>query len=380
MFFFFPYGVDRPLRRAPVVTYWLLGVNTAVYVLHFWALPAAYDVRPDEIIRTFGFTFTFEAPWRILTYMFFHGNVFHYLFNMFFLFLTGGVVEDKVGRRRALILYLVGGVAAALVHGAAISLTGGSRAPLVGASGAIAALMGAFCVLMPWTDFKMLYFFPVLLLYPTRHWLGTFGFPAVFLLGTYFLLGNVFRALGSHPAGAAVAYWAHIGGFAFGAVAAGLLYGFQALWLTPQEMRRREREKKRAEIEAARRFLAERRRERAHTGPGTSAVPGGPQTTDPGRGSPADGAAENRAHPSPARPLVSPRRLQSLVPLSGGRAAPDGETDWTSASGPPRPAFRPTIGLRLPDSSLSADGQDASQACPAEEEDAPPECRPQGAE
>ena len=361
MFFFFPYGVDRPLRRTPVVTYWLLGVNTAVYVLHFWALPAAYDVRPEEIIRTFGFTFTFEAPWRILTYMFFHGNVFHYLFNMFFLFLTGGVVEDKVGRARALILYLVGGVAAALVHGAAISLTGGSRAPLVGASGAIAALMGALCVLMPWIDFKILYFFPVLLLYPTRHWLGTFGFPAVFLLGAYFLLGNVFRALGNSPAGSPVAYWAHIGGFAFGAVAAGLLYGFQALWLTDEEIGRRKMEEKRAEIQAARRSLEERHRAGRDRRPGPPTAVGAINTTDLGRGSPTDSTDEDRTPVSPERPVASRRPVQSLAPLSGGSAAPDGETDSASASLPPKPMLEPVTKLRPLGARFYRDENDASQ-------------------
>ena len=140
--------------------------------------------------------------------MFLHGGWLHLLGNMMFLWVFGDNVEDSMGHGRFLVFYLMSGLAAA---GAQIAINPGSPVPMVGASGAIGGVMGAYVVLYPKARIRVLIFFGLIF---------TIVVPAYFMLGYWFLL----QVLGGLPsisqggAGGGVAFWAHIGGFVAGAL------------------------------------------------------------------------------------------------------------------------------------------------------------------
>jgi membrane associated rhomboid family serine protease len=149
-----------------------------------------------------------RAPQHILTSMFLHGSWMHILGNMWFLWLFGNNVEDSMGRVRFVVFYLVCGVAAAAAQ---VITSPGSIVPMVGASGAISGVMGAYVVLFPRVR--------VFTLVPLGFFITTIALPAWVMLG-YWMLLQVVSSLpslaGSNEGG--VAFFAHIGGFAAGAL------------------------------------------------------------------------------------------------------------------------------------------------------------------
>jgi membrane associated rhomboid family serine protease len=150
----------------------------------------------------------------IFTAMFMHGGFLHIIGNMLFLWIFGNNVEDSMGPRRFIVFYLLGGIAAAALQVAVAASTGnGETAPLIGASGAIAGVLGGYILLYPRARVLTLVFiiFFVTLL----------ELPAVVVLGLWFLQQIYFGAAGlADPTGGGggVAYYAHIGGFAFGLI------------------------------------------------------------------------------------------------------------------------------------------------------------------
>ena len=159
-------------------------------------------------------TYASQAMVGMFTSMFLHGGWLHLLGNMLFLWIFGNNVEDRLGSIPFLLFYVVGGVAAVLAQ---LAIDPTSDIPLVGASGAIAAALGAYIVLFPGARILSLVF------------LGFFyqllEVPAIIVLGFWFglqLLNGV-AALGAETAQGGVAFFAHIGGFAFGLVVGFLL-------------------------------------------------------------------------------------------------------------------------------------------------------------
>lgn len=144
-------------------------------------------------------------PGSLLTSMFMHGGWFHILGNMWFLWVFGDNVEDAMGPLRFFLFYLLCGLAAA---GAQILANPSSSVPMVGASGAIGGVMGAYALLYPRAHVHTLVFL--------GFYVTTIAVPAVFMLGYWFLLQILggLPALGSNAGG--VAFWAHIGGFLAG--------------------------------------------------------------------------------------------------------------------------------------------------------------------
>jgi membrane associated rhomboid family serine protease len=188
------------------------------------------DAYDDEFYRKYGYIPAEGGILTIISSMFLHGGFFHLLFNMLFLWLTGGVLEDIWGRVVFPIFYLMGGAVATLMHAA---IYPASPIPLVGASGAIAALMGAFLIRFHSTRIYFYYF----LFFGFRIKQGTFHAPAYFMLPLW-LLQQLFEAYKmSHlsPEGGGVAVWAHIGGFIFGAIVALVIKysGFEDKVLAP---------------------------------------------------------------------------------------------------------------------------------------------------
>jgi membrane associated rhomboid family serine protease len=155
----------------------------------------------------------FTLPQQIFSFftsMFLHGGWLHLIGNMWTLWIFGDNVEDRLGRAKYLALYLAGGVAAALMH---IFTNAGSMVPTIGASGAIAAVMGAYFRFYPHARVETL--IPPLVFGPI------FRFPAVIFLGWWFLLQffNGAMSLGARNEGfSGIAWWAHVGGFLFGFV------------------------------------------------------------------------------------------------------------------------------------------------------------------
>jgi membrane associated rhomboid family serine protease len=171
------------------------------------------EAQRDSIATHYGYVPAHPQPFSYISSMFLHFGWMHLIGNMWFLWLAGAILEDTWGRVIYPIVYAAGGIIAVLVHAWSDTT---SLTPMAGASGAVAALMGAFLVRFPQTKIEML-------------WLFGFGFRsyrfharAFWLLPLWLLLEVFYGAAG---AASGVAHWAHVGGFAFGTVAAvGLRY------------------------------------------------------------------------------------------------------------------------------------------------------------
>jgi membrane associated rhomboid family serine protease len=165
------------------------------------------EVNQDRLFGRHGFVPSRQEWLDGLSSLFLHGGWMHLLGNMYLLWLCGCCIEDIWGRPVYAVLYATSGLAACLAHAAAFP---DSQAPLVGASGAIAGLMGAFLVRLHATRIRFFYMYWI-------HW-GTFYAPAWVMLPLW-LLSQFFYAF-MYGEGSPVAFWAHVGGFLFGAVAA----------------------------------------------------------------------------------------------------------------------------------------------------------------
>jgi membrane associated rhomboid family serine protease len=211
-----PLNDENPTERAPVVTvaiivanalFWLYEVarGVTISVLDYGAIPrwilhgvAAGPIElPDGVIATLHQEV--QWPLSILTAMFAHGSWMHIIGNMWFLWIFGDNLEDRMGRLRFLAFYLLCGILAA---GAQIAATPDSMAPMVGASGAIAGVLGGYIVLYPTARVRSLW---ILIVFIT-----TVRIPAWALLGVWFL--SQFLT----PVGSGVAWVAHVGGFLAG--------------------------------------------------------------------------------------------------------------------------------------------------------------------
>lgn len=220
----FPLYDENPTRTTPYLTYGLIGVNILVF-LHELSLSSQeleqffrmYAVIPQEL------TANFAQEWTTLfTSQFLHGGWWHLLSNMVFLWVFGNNVEDRMGHLKYLIFYLSCGALAALCQWF-ISMN--SSIPSLGASGAIAGVLGAYVIRFPQSRILTLAFL--------GFFVTTIRIPAIILIGI-FVIQNVISGLASLQAAAnmsvetgGVAYWAHIGGFAFGIILAPLFGLFQ---------------------------------------------------------------------------------------------------------------------------------------------------------
>jgi membrane associated rhomboid family serine protease len=203
---------SRRPTRMPAVTASLIAVNAVVFLLELLrgeTFITSWSLVPADIVAG-------RHLFTILSSMFMHGSFSHILGNMVFLWAFGPEIEDLMGRGRYLVFYLLGGLAATFAQVAADPTSTISN---LGASGAIAAVMGAFLVTYPHDKIRSLLVIFV--------FVRTAYIPAALLVGVWFLmqlvnLGAV--AQNPQPSGG-VAYVAHVGGFIFGAVTARLFEG-----------------------------------------------------------------------------------------------------------------------------------------------------------
>jgi hypothetical protein len=209
-----PLRDNVPTRSFPLVTVALILANAAVWI--FYELPnlnrAVADLayQPCEVVRECTVTGE-DWPITAVTSMFMHGSWEHILGNMLFLWIFGNNVEDAMGKIRFLVFYLVGGFAATALQ-TFVTLTFGTamdaQVPNLGASGAISAVLGAYLVLLPTASVLTIVFFFLR------------EIPAFFFLGFWFLfqLWSGSFSLLQPEAGGGVAFFAHVGGFVFGAL------------------------------------------------------------------------------------------------------------------------------------------------------------------
>ncbi|MGO8954232.1 MAG: rhomboid family intramembrane serine protease [Rhodomicrobium sp.] len=194
----------------------IIALNVIIYFvfesdLMFHSQPGFVDmlsVKPRDIVPLDSFLRHIPGQFRLVTYMFLHGSVLHLLVNMIFLFVFGDNVEDAMGHLRFILFYLVCGVSAALVHSA---MTDSPDSPLIGASGAISGVIGAYLMLHP--NIRVWVLFPKLPFLPLR-------FPAGFVIGTW-ILYQIGAAI--YLSSGATAWWAHVGGFFTGALLVAVL-------------------------------------------------------------------------------------------------------------------------------------------------------------
>lgn len=214
MFFFFPYRVDRPFHM-PWATIALIATNTLMFFL-------SVALGLEWTIDTLGFRLDMWAPLTWLSASFLHADIFHILGNMYFLWVFASVLEDALGPWRLVGIYLAGGLASCLTHGVMMVAfnPGAASIPVIGASGALAAIMGLFAVRFYRTKVKVWYFLWIFLIKT-----GTVAVVSTALIALWFardVIDGIFGLVLNYSGG--VANWAHLGGVAFG-VGVGLLSG-----------------------------------------------------------------------------------------------------------------------------------------------------------
>jgi membrane associated rhomboid family serine protease len=218
-----PFRDDVPAKRYPIVTVLLILANVAVFAYEL-SLPEA---ELERLIHQFGIVpsavrslegpaslLMLSLPGSLLTATFLHGGIPHLVGNMWFLWIFGDNVEDRMGPLRFLVFYLTCGVAAGIAH---IAVHPESSMPSIGASGAVAGVLGAYMVSFPFA--RVLTLVPLFLIWPIVE------LPAFLVLGFWFLIqffnGTAAIAATSETMGG-IAWWAHIGGFLAGVLLIGL--------------------------------------------------------------------------------------------------------------------------------------------------------------
>ena len=248
----FPFHDDNPIRRTPFVTFAIIGVNAAVFLGSIQLSPVdrgvlwyvrgfvpariagLIDDEPPEVdprtvppgIRERVLEFDANRdvvvlrplPRRqtllsLLTCMFLHGGWLHVIGNMWFLWVFGNNVEDRLGHVAFLLFYLLGGLFASACHW---MIAPNSTTPVIGASGAVATMLGAYAITWPWARVRSLVFLFVII--------TVIDLPALFVLGVWFLVQLVSATNAADlEMGGGVAWWAHVGGFLAGLVLMPLL-------------------------------------------------------------------------------------------------------------------------------------------------------------
>jgi len=223
-----PTGSDHDRTRIPTATLSLIAVNVAIYFVSNF-------LNYHQIAQTFGFVAAHPQPWQFLTYMFLHAgwptdvnaawtdyvnSILHIGGNMLYLWFAGSDLEDVMGRGKFLLIYFVSGIASALLYWltAVVGHFPNLDEPCVGASGAIAGLLGFYLVRFP--RFKIRMWFGAAIPIPFIMRQGITRVSSLIFIGFWIVLQLVFGVMALHSGGAQIAYWGHIGGFALGLAAA----------------------------------------------------------------------------------------------------------------------------------------------------------------
>jgi membrane associated rhomboid family serine protease len=209
-----PVGVVGKTRTTAWVNWLLIASNMAIFAWY-----AFRQDRYETTISTYAMVPDQWQNWKTLfTSMFLHGDPVHLLGNMLFLYIAGNNVEDRLGHIPYLIFYFLAGLAGSFVHIVyATHFGSGGGIPTIGASGAISGVMGAFLIFFPKVQIKFMIWLILFIRYFTLPSWGVIGF----WIGTQVIMArNQWQGVETDKQAAMVAVFAHLGGFAFGAVVA----------------------------------------------------------------------------------------------------------------------------------------------------------------
>jgi membrane associated rhomboid family serine protease len=232
-----PLHDDNPTERTPVVTILIIAICVLVFfyqaslpprpgqalVFEYGAIPSVvfgHAQLPDEVVAI-------PAVMTLITSMFLHGGWMHLIGNMLYLWVFGNNIEDVMGHGRFIVFYLACGILAALSHAITDST---SQIPMVGASGAISAVLGAYVLLFPRAH--------VLVLIPG---IGMTRVAAGLVLGMWFVTQLISGGMSMGATGGGVAFFAHIGGFVAGMVLIGLFKQSHVRFFSPGQVNRWDR-------------------------------------------------------------------------------------------------------------------------------------------
>jgi membrane associated rhomboid family serine protease len=202
---FFPYKDDNPRVLFPFVTFGIITLNVLIFLGQFWISGNNPGIG-KSLVYMFGFVPAEFNPLTIFSSMFMHGGFAHIIGNMWFLYIFGDNVESILGHVKYFMFYLACGIGAALAQ---FFVEPASQVPMIGASGAVAGVLGAYMIRFPKARVHVL---AVIIIFIT-----TFVVPAQIVLGLWFLmqLSGGLGSLGVDTTGG-VAWFAHIGGFIIG--------------------------------------------------------------------------------------------------------------------------------------------------------------------
>lgn len=201
---FFPYKDDNPRVLIPFVTYFIIGLNVLVFIYQYFIIQGAQ--LSEDFIYTYALIPANPTILTIFSSMFMHGGFTHIIFNMWFLWIFGDNIESVLGHKKYLLFYFLCGIGAGLSQ---IQIDPGSTIPMVGASGAIAGVLGAYLFRFPRATVHVLV---ILIIFITF-----IRVPAMIVIGFWFLsnLTAGIGTLGIEQTGG-TAWFAHIGGFISG--------------------------------------------------------------------------------------------------------------------------------------------------------------------
>ncbi|MFM7470689.1 MAG: rhomboid family intramembrane serine protease [Nodosilinea sp. LVE1205-7] len=216
-----PLRDENPIRSTPTITYGIIGLNIAIFLFQRALTPKGLDIFldtwaivPVELTSSFqGILKSPQSEWiTLISSQFLHGGWLHLGGNMLYLWVFGNNIEDQLGHFKFLVFYLTCGVIAGLTQWFFDPL---ATVPTLGASGAIAGVMGAYILRFPRAH--------IVTLIPILFFFTTVRIPAVFFLGFWFLQQALFSLFTLNTAASGIAYWAHSGGFLAGIVVGPLL-------------------------------------------------------------------------------------------------------------------------------------------------------------
>ncbi len=217
----FPLRDDNPTTIPPFVTWTLIAVNVLVFLYQISLGPGSsqlfayrYGAIPAVVVGAQslpGNVAVIPPAGSLFTSMFLHGGWMHLIGNMWFLWIFGNNIEEAMGRVRYLLFYLICGILASIAH---ILSNAGSTVPTIGASGAIAGVLGAYAMIYPrarvWTLIYLIFFIRLIYI------------PAGFVLGFWFLLQLLNGSMAAGRDAGGIAFWAHVGGFLAGVLLVGV--------------------------------------------------------------------------------------------------------------------------------------------------------------
>lgn len=215
-----PLRDNIPSKTIPFINYLIIAINTYIFVLEIKAGPkityiiehyAFYSNELTQLLK--GELSNIEPIKKMFTSMFLHGGFGHFIGNMLFLYIFGDNVEDRLGHIKYIIFYIFCGVSAILLH---YIFNTHSVLPTLGASGAIAGVMGAYFIFFPHAK--------VLTLIPIFIFIQFIEIPAFFFLIFWFIMQFYLGTLSAVTGSSNVAWWAHVGGFIVGALIAIVWY------------------------------------------------------------------------------------------------------------------------------------------------------------